>query len=92
MLPPVRPNVSSMSTGLRICRSITDEVKPGAYRSTMAKHRSAKSSLTACVHGPSFSLYGAYCTNIDIRCFPDGAMVESSDEGRQHSTTGSFDG
>src|ERR1700730_1358766 len=92
MFPPVRLKVDSMSTGLRICRSMTDDLKPGAYCSTTSKQRSAKSLRAASSHVPSRSEYGAYWQNIDMRCLPGGATVGSTDDGIVHSTTGSRDG
>src|ERR1700677_1502710 len=89
MLPPVRPKVVSRSTGVRIWRSITESLNHGAYRSTTSKQRSAYSLRSASVHGPCARRYGAYWVNIDIRCLPGGATVESSDDGIVHSTTGS---
>ena len=41
---------------------------------------------------PSLSLYGAYCTNIDITCLPGGARVLSRADAIVHSTTGFRDG
>src|SRR3954469_13799807 len=92
MLPPVRPKVFSRSSGEMIWRSSTDCLKFGAYWLTISKQRSAKLFFVASSHVPVFSLYGAYCTNIDIRCLPGGATVGSSDDGIVHSTIGSRDG
>ena len=75
MLPPVRLNFASMSTGLSTWRSITDALKPGAYSSTTSKQLSANAFLAASSQRPPRSAYGAYWQNIDIRCFPGGATV-----------------
>src|ERR1700733_12022811 len=88
MLPPVNPNLASMSTGLSTWRSITDALKPGAYSSTTSKQRSANALRAASSHGPSASSYGAYWQNIDMRCFPGGATVGSTADGIVHSTIG----
>src|ERR1700730_3990067 len=90
MLPPVRLNVLSKSTGERICRASTDDLNPGAYCSTMLKQRSANSFLAASFHPPLRS-YGPYWQNIDMRCRPGGATVGSTDDGIVHSTIGSVD-
>jgi len=90
MLPPVRLNVDSMSTGDSIWRSMTDAVKPGACSSTIAKHRSANSLRLASFHPPLRS-YGAYWQNIDMRCLPSGATLGSTADGIVHSTIGLVD-
>src|SRR3978361_1239382 len=91
LLPRVSPNLASMSTGLSTWRSTTDALKPGAYASTTSKQRSANALRAASSHGPSFSVYGAYWQNIDIRWCPGGAMVESTADGIVHSTIGSLE-
>src|SRR5262245_19999578 len=91
MLPPVRLNVRSRSSGVTTCRAITDDLSPGAYSSSMSKQRSAKASLIWS-QLPFFSLYGAYCTKMDIKCLPAGATVGSTAEAIVHSSTGLADG
>src|SRR6476619_7190273 len=92
MLPPVSPNVFSRSKGEMIWRAMTDCLKFGAYWFTISKQRSANLFLVSSSQVPLLSLYGAYCTNIDMRCLPGGATVESSADGIVHSTIGSRDG
>jgi hypothetical protein len=57
----------------------------------MSKQRSANFSL-ASSWLPSLSLYGKYWMNIDIRCWPGGATLGSTDEGIVHSRIGSAEG
>src|SRR5579863_4234073 len=91
ILPPVKLNVFSKSIGVRICRANTDALNPGACCSTILKHRSANSPRLASFHSPSLSAYGAYWQNIDMRCWPGGATLESTDDGIVHSTIGFVD-
>src|SRR5215469_4066124 len=87
MLPPVRPNVLSRSTGVRIWRAITEDLNPGAYCSTISKQRSAYSLRKSSVQ-PPVGAYGAYCGNIGVRCLPGGATVGAGDDGIVHSRAG----
>ena len=80
-----------MSGGVSTWRASTERLKLGAYSSRSAKHRSAKASPIRSQPGPR-SVYGAYCTKMDIRCRPGGATVGSTTEGIVHSSTGRSDG
>src|SRR5579864_522116 len=92
IFPPVKAKVSSKSGGVSTWRSITLFLNPGAYRSSRLKQLSANALLEFASHGPPLGAYGAYCTNIDIRCLPDGATVSSTADGIVHSSTGSREG
>src|ERR671923_1738376 len=81
MLPPVRLKTRSRSRGVSTCRSMTARLKFGAYPSSRSKQRSANASPRSSQE-PSRSSYGAYWTNIDIRCLPGGATVGSTVEPR----------
>src|SRR5665213_2937773 len=61
MLPPVNPNVASMSTGVSTWRSSTVAVKPGAYSSTTSKQLSANAFFAASSQPPGRHLMSMFC-------------------------------
>src|SRR5438552_3529650 len=91
MFPPVRLNVRSRSTGVSTCRATTERWKLGAYWLSNSKQRSANGSRCSSQLVPRKE-YGAYWMNIDIKCWPGGATVESTTEGRVHSRIGWVEG
>src|SRR5688572_13055425 len=91
MLPPVRPNCRSISSGESTCRAMTDFLKFGAYSESISKHRSANFSFTSSHVAPR-RWVGAYCTNIDIKYLPRGVTVGSTVEGMVHSRIGDSEG
>src|SRR6266576_5158743 len=87
MFPSDRPVIRSMSSGVMTCRCRIFDLNSGAKLSTVFTTVSPNASRFASVQ-PPLSLYGAYCTKIDMTCFPGGAMPGSIIEGNTMSIYG----
>src|ERR1700751_4267207 len=81
MLPSVRPNSRSRSSGVTTCRCKMMSRMLGAYSAMVSITVSPNFSFSVSQCRPGASLYGAYCTKHDITCFPGGATEGSGSDG-----------
>src|SRR5215472_18034853 len=81
MLPSLKPNSRSRSSGVSTCLLMMMFFRFGAYSEMVLITLLPKASRSSSQFSPGRSLYGAYCTKHDITCLPGGATEGSVSDG-----------
>src|SRR5215475_13333393 len=81
MLPSLKPNSRSRSSGVSTCLLLIMLFKLGAYSAMVSITLLPKASRWSSQFNPGRSLYGAYCTKHDMTCLPGGATDGSVSDG-----------